>query len=196
MKMRAIIDLLEDTQAPKAKRMPREPRPEDLQAAVADGFDEKIWYHGTNRRFNAFRDPKGGGIDELGPGIYLTDERYVANAWAHKGGFIVSCVIRKGPLFDLSKLTFDQQTRRYGRGAVETLHAAHSEMMNDKFGPGSAYSEEEFLEFFRRRGRSLANLSLPYLGYVGGYDVYSQIPGQVVIFHPKDVRIIARAPGE
>lgn len=196
MDMRTLISLVEDAQPPKAKRMPREATPEAIQAALADGFDDKIWFHGTRRRFNAFRDPKGGGIDELGPGIYLTDKRFVANAWAHKGGFILSCVIRKGPLFDLNKLTFDRQTQRYGKGAVEELHAAHSKMMNDRFGPNSVYDDETFMSLFKRRGRELANLSLPYLGYIGGYDRYSQIPGQVVIFNPEDVRVIARAPGE
>lgn len=180
--MRKLMKLLEDAESkPKPPRMPRVVTDAMLAQASADGFDTKIWYHGTNRRFASFRQSKGGGVDELGRGIYLTDRIRYANMWAQTGGFVLSCVVRKGKLFDLETAKTD--------AGMRILYDAFN-----TYNPGWEY--DEFVDHFSKYDvASSIGRVLPSVGYVGAYDARSQIPGQVVIFKAEDVRILARVPG-
>lgn len=180
-----LRDLLE-------RRMPSAVKPADLEAAAAEGFDtSKVWFHGTGRRFNAFRDSREDGIDELGPGIYVTGHRYVANTWARKGGFILSCLIRKGPLFDMDKIDT--------REAKDLFVQGYKAKMIEKWGDDGTNDYGELFDYAMQGTRNryrLINYCMSGTEYVGGFKRHSQIPDQLVVYRIADVRIIAREKGE
>lgn len=169
--------------------MPNKVSPDAVSAAVADGFAPKIWYHGTRRRFDGFRIPSKPGIDELGPGVYLVPRWNTANWWARETGFILSCVIRSGPLFDLSKAE-DEDTRHL-------LLKGYNAVSIGRWGAGQTFDAELFATVWRQTTNRyrLINSCLSGAGFVGGYDDRSQIPDQIVVFKPEDVRILARSRG-
>lgn len=175
--------------------MPNAVKEADIAAAAAEGFDtSKIWFHGTGRRFNVFRDSKEDGIDELGPGIYVTGLRYVANAWARKGGFILSCVIRKGPLFNYEDLGTPATKEILWQG----WQTKYTEKWGDRDPAGLSSKDyrKHFEETLRSGGYRVVNYCLSGTDYVGGFKRLSQIPDQLVVYRTDDVRIIARAKGE
>jgi hypothetical protein len=174
-------------------RYPRQATADALTKAEELNFDvSKLWYHGTRRRFDGFRLPKETGIDELGPGVYLTSKQWLANTWARKGGFILICVIRNGPLFDLAQEknpeTMTILKQGYRQAAITqwgTQFAMKPEDIDDTF---------EYAWRDSRDRRRLLNNCLSGAGYIGAYE--SQIQGQVVVFKPDDVMIVARRGGE
>jgi hypothetical protein len=174
---------------------PRTPTADVLANAEQLGFDvSKLWYHGTRRRFDGFRLPKERGIDELGPGVYLTSKRWLANTWARKGGYVLTCVIRQGPLFDLAQLDRPD--------TMAVLAAGFRKAQEDRWGKAAeddrdTYGDDGFADAWKysRCPHALANTCLSAAGYVGGYKHASQIEGQVVVFRPEDVLIVARAGG-
>jgi hypothetical protein len=175
-------------------RYPRTATKELLSKAMGAGFDgSKIWFHGTRRRFDGFKLPRQRGIDELGPGVYLTSEKWLANTWARKGGFIVICVIRNGPLFDLADINSPKTMAVLKQG-----YRQHND--NQWSPPGSQVTDyDEVFDYMWRDNRyraQLINSCLSGAGYVGGFKHNSQIAGQVVIFNPDDVTIIARQGGQ
>jgi hypothetical protein len=67
----------------------------------------------------------------------------------------------------------------------------------DREGPGSAKDAAYvFKSEWERHGPRLVNRCLAGLGYIGAYKKDSQIPGQVVVFKPADVMIVARQGGQ
>lgn len=168
-----------------------------LARAEEMGFDtSKVWYHGTMRKtFKNFRVGKGG-IDELGPGVYFCGSETRAGTWGRPalGGRILACFIKRGKLYDYSKLRPCKQTADRTRNAeIERIHAYHTKYMNDHFAmPGvkSGYDLEDFIEFMRGRGVGDFNRFLAHAGYIGAVDHYSQIPDQVVVFDPTNIRSI------
>jgi hypothetical protein len=155
--------------------------------AEAQGFDTtRILYHGTNRRFTGFRLPKTRGYDELGQGVYVTDVKWLANTWARSKGFVLSCYIKKGPLLDLG----DREAK------MRAAYEGHCLFMDDTFGPdtNSRYDYDDFLDMAKRM--TDFNRFLAYTDFVGGYDASSQIRGQIVVFRPENVMIVAREAGE
>ena len=177
-------------------RLPRQAllRTCSAKAAQANFDIATLWYHGTRRRFDGFRLPKEQGIDELGPGVYLTGKQWLANTWARKGGFIVICVIRQGPTFDLADL---QQPETQA-----ILKHGYRQAANARWGKTFAMPDAELDDTFAyqwRDGRNrpgLINQCLAGAGYVGAYKQDSQIQGQIVVFKPEDVMIVARRGGE
>lgn len=178
------------------RRITKTISPAATSAAAAEGFDtSKIWFHGTTRSFRAFREPKEGGINELGVGVYLTDEWDYANTWARSGGFVYECYLRKGgEIFDYSK--------NMTKDAIRRAHQGHTEFMNKRYGPKGAYDYDSFVKHILSRsyidtlsGKRFAAQFLKWAGYMGAVDPTSQIPGQIVVFNPADVFIAARGAG-
>lgn len=164
-----------------------------LAKAEAAGFDvSKLWYHGTRKTFASFRLPRRDGIDELGKGVYVTQYAGTANVWAQGSGTVLACVIRKGPLIELSKLP--QGMQWYGGEQWEEVYRGYDKYMTAEFGPNST---PDYREFAERIGKGRIDLSKCYtaLGYVGATHQYSQIKGQAVIWNPKNVLIVGKAPG-
>lgn len=58
------------------------PRAQQLARAEAQGFDtSRVWYHGTQGNFPAFRPQRGA----YGRGVYVTRDMAKADAYANKG---------------------------------------------------------------------------------------------------------------
>lgn len=193
------VSMLCETSEIIAEKILRKPTQDALAEAEAEGFDgSKLWYHGTRRRFNAFELNKrnGGGFDELGQGIYLTAKKWLANTWAKDGGHLLTCVIRKGPLFDLEKIRHpdDATLELLSKGYIHYQETRWPHPTDKSY----KVTYENFLDAWKssRYRDSFANLCLSAAGYVGGYRVNSQIEGQVVVFKSEDVRIIARNGGK
>jgi hypothetical protein len=164
-----------------------------LAKAGAAGFDtSKLWYHGTRKQFSSFRLPKRDGIDELGKGVYVTEYVGTANVWAQGSGHILTCVVRKGPLIELSDLPVGQQW--YGGAKWEEVYRGYDIHMTKLFGPGSTPDYREFAERINRRQIKLSDCYAA-LGYIGATHTYSQIRGQAVIWNPKDIMIVGRVSG-
>jgi hypothetical protein len=171
-------------------RYPRAPSSDALSKAEQAGFDgSKLWYHGTRKRFDGFRLPKEPGIDELGPGVYVTSKQWLANTWARKGGFVLTCVVRHGKLFDLEQLKRPE--------TMAILASGYHQYQVDRWGDDSDHEQDfQYVWKNNRYQGSLANLCLSAAGYVGGYKHDSQIAGQIVVFKPDDVLIVARMGGQ
>jgi hypothetical protein len=176
-------------------KFPRKPSAEILTQAEQSGFDSsKLWFHGTRRRFDGFQLPKERGIDELGPGVYLTSIKWLANTWARERGFIVICVVRHGPIFDLATDLDNRQTQAI-------LLKGYIQFQNDRWGE-SSFDPKTIASTFvhawqgSRDQQRLANLCLSGAGYIGGFKHDSQIEGQIVVFKPDDVMIVAREGGQ
>lgn len=175
------------------RKIPKSIGDDIIADARARGFStDKVWYHGSRRRFTAFKAPReGAGVQELGSGIYLTGEWNYANTWAGPEGFVYECFLRDMDIFDHSKT----------QDLFKELHDRHSRMMDAKFGPGSAYDEEMFAELFKKilvrtiSGPRLDSEFLKKIGYHAAIDPRSQIPDQICVFNPEDIFIAARAPG-
>lgn len=170
-------------------------------------FDNsKLWFHGSGAKFNKFRAGKDHkGVNEMGTGIYLTDRWSTANAWAGKGGYVYACHLRKGPIWDFQARPTLEDAKRF--------HEAHTRHMDSLYGPGSAYTFEDFLKdtlkvmhprdlaqgygppLFQHTPRASANWLLKLAGYVGAQDRNTQIRGQIIVFDPKDVKIVERQDG-
>lgn len=165
-----------------------------LASAAQGGFDTtKLWFHGTRKRFNDFRLSRERGIDELGPGVYLTDQKWLANTWAREGGLIAICVVRRGPLFDLEQVGRPEVVEKMREAYV---HHSLDEWFGDKPDDAADYSAKHFDELLAGRDpKRVVNLCLRLMGYIGAFKHQSQIEGQIVVFQPSDVMIIARQPG-
>jgi hypothetical protein len=175
--------------------------PKKLDAAKADGFlTDKVWYHGTKRRFSNFRAPKGRGIDELGKGIYITQFVGTANVWAQGQGLILACVLREGKLVELSEVPKSGLWHRGNQGHDVWQEAYQGYLIY----LAREYQEvnleaptQEYREFAEEMNRGKISLSrcLAEVGYIGATDRYSQIRAQAVIWNPEDIRVIGRMPG-
>jgi hypothetical protein len=156
----------------------------DADFDTLDFDNETIWYHGSQKRIKKFRKPTRDG--ELGIGIYLTTNKFYANTWARKDGFIMECYIRRGPVIDLSQ----PMTPRLER----EIYDRHCVMMRNLYGEDGVYSLFDFKRHIL--SRPFTNASWSRLGYIGAIDPRSQIPGQIVIFEPENVKVIGISPGE
>ena len=171
-------------------RYPKSPSNEALMNAEQSGLDTtNLWYHGTLRRFDGFRLPKTEGIDELGPGVYVTKKKWLANTWAREKGFILTCVVKKGPLFDFEKIN-DPQT-------FKILKDGYNKFQKERW--GSKPSDDDFFKHVWDESLNqsrMANFCLSSAGYIGGFKHNSQIEGQIVVFKPEDAMIVAREKGQ
>ncbi len=189
-----------------------ESRPEDV------GFDgSKLWFHGTTATLN-FRAFKAGvrGVDELGVGMYFTDDASVAAAWAGRvgeGGRIVPVVLRKGEVFDLAKpVDYDALARRLRHRHPDVeVHREAAQIRAGKY--VTEWSEQEraiinragqeswkawllesdaalasHIQESRRRAGGRWTAWLDRAGYVGAVNRNSQVPGQIVVFDPRNIR--------
>jgi GNAT superfamily N-acetyltransferase len=180
------------------------------QAARAAGFDTSItYYHGTTARdfkgFNAGRN----GVDELGPGIYLTSDASYAQAWAGRPGMlgrIIPALLKKGDLFDksspvdylaLARRIQEQNTATEGeRQAKNIREKSVTQWTQEESHIVNAASNELWRTWLLEPAKDLAahikrsdlNLWLARAGYVGATNKNSQIPGQVVVFEGKNLR--------
>lgn len=183
-----------DAAAPVDPRFPRNSngppiRPAAIAKAAAEGFDiSRVWYHGSAKRIGKFR--KGTADRELGPGIYLADSWEHAWSWSWSDGYVMSCYIREGEMFDLTM--FDAPK------VMRDLYQRHIAYMRQRWGDDSPESMSDFkkrLQSIRRSGE-IVNRWLKQLGFVGAYDHTSQIIGQVVVFDSADVRVVAATSGD
>jgi len=187
-------DILTELNDPKMDIDPRQ-----LTKAAAEGFViDRIWYHGTKNKFSKFREPKGGGIDELGKGIYVTSSISAANAFANVrgGGDILACVLKNDRLFELS--TLPQGMSWSGEGLWGELLDAYNRHLDKHFSiPSMGVKEQIDREEFHKRVKSNANTiptALREMGYIGATSRYSQIKGQAVVWNPHDIKIVGKMP--
>jgi hypothetical protein len=180
-------------------KFPRTPSADMLAKAEQAGFDvSKLWYHGTRRRFDDFKLPVTNTprIEELGPGVYVTAKKWLANTWARERGFVLTCVVRKGPLFNLAT------TKNPAPETFNILLGGYAKYQNEHWphpdGKRMEITLDDFMYDWKisRDHKRLVNLSLAGAGYIGGYDRDSQIEAQIVVFEPEDVMIMARFGGE
>lgn len=163
-------------------------------AAEAAGFDtSQKWYHGTaaKRNFKTFKAGKGG-VDELGPGVYFTSKPEYANAWARgDGGRVMPVYLRRGDVFDLGEF---RRTRGVGPRSESDarwfLPLARRVLASDRLPPTLAKAtEQDIADRIRATPREI-NRWLDLAGYVGARDEDSQVPGQIVVFRPENIRSV------
>lgn len=157
------------------------------------GFGEKLWFHGSTKAFKTFRGGSEKGINELGKGIYFTGKWNYANTWAREGGYVYECYIRDGWIYNYDKPMTPEIKKR--------LHVGHSDHMREIYGEGGVYDFDYFCKTFLSKERNdmlsveLGSKFLPMAGYVGAIKPDSQIPDQIVVWHPGDIVIARRGPG-
>ncbi|WP_295681365.1 hypothetical protein, partial [uncultured Nevskia sp.] len=170
-----------------------------LERAREMGFDtETVWYHGTSASdFSAFKVDKGG-VNELGAGVYFFAKPtspgmyfYSGEAGGLQGGRIIPVYVRQGDLFNYGRFR-DKQTPAIREMVLN--EAIDRFVANNKRG----YTAEDrdlvvgmFRDALSRTGD--INGFLMQAGYVGAVDKYSQMPDQLVIFDPANVRSINAA---
>ena len=166
----------------------------DAEAAEAAGFDASVtYYHGTTAKdFKSFRYGKDG-VDELGPGIYVTSDPWYAEAWAGRsqlelGGRIIPVVLKRGDLFDMGVLR--QAWSGVQAEQNEQVWKPLAQRIIDKHNGNYAgwNNAAELAERIKDIGRQQMNEVLHLAGYVGAFNKNSQIPGQVVIFDARNIR--------
>ena len=176
---------------PKFSKPKRDPK----EQAEADGFDtSKVYYHGTTaaKDFKTFR-PGKGGVNELGPGVYVTDQKMYAEMWARgDGGRVLPLWLKKGDIYDL-----DMHKRKAGLPeALRDVWIPLAKRIRERPELSSELQRtwdeapiEEHAERLREIAKSGAlNETLERAGYIGAKNEYSQIPGQVVLFAKGSIR--------
>jgi len=183
-----------------------------MARAAEQGFDtERTLYHGTTaaKDFKALKAGKGG-IDELGKGIYATTRADHAEAWARdEGGRIMPLHIRKvaknengdvtaAGLFDYRALTNSTHftrpammmsiAQRIKKRGADAIRAGDDELMKAAIDAPVEELAQRIDDTHRLQGRDGLNHCLDRAGYIGAKDEYSQIPGQVVVFDPANIR--------
>lgn len=187
----------------------------ERNAAEAAGFDSTAtWLHGTTKKFTGFKVGKGG-VDELGPGVYFTKTPTYADAWSGggrvEGGQTVRAFIKKGDLFDKSQkvdylalaqrlkeknpVTEGERRAREIRAAKDVTEwtAEESKVVNDaSMEPWRSWLLESDADLAKQieRGAKAGGLNdwLSRAGYIGATNKNSQVPDQVVVFDPKNIR--------
>ena len=149
--------------------------------AAGAGFDtSKVWYHGSNNKIvKRFRKSPGTGIDELGSGIYFADTVRIAYHWALDDGYIICAYLRAGDYLDLQKVKSKE------KHTILDLYKRHCKMMIAKWGKGNEYKPKQFMKLLIE-----GYVSFDKLGYIGAYDHTSQIPGQIIVYSPDDIKIV------
>jgi cytochrome c556 len=190
--MQSLYDRLpERAFAPSALPMDEASR---MGRAKEMGFDtDRTLYHGTSTpdNFESFR-PSKDGYNELGTGAYFFDKTDAPGLGYYSGevgqrdhGRVIPTYAKGGDYFDFGKFR-DRQTNARERMLNEAV---------DRFAErntlGYTAADKELIrtlfdDALARRGD--INPLLKEAGYVGGFDKYSQMPDQVVIFDPKNVR--------
>ncbi len=193
-------------------RQVMESRPEDA------GFDgSKLWFHGTtaSRNFRSFK-AGAGGVDELGSGIYFTSDASVAQAWAGRmgeGGRIVPVVLRKGEMLDLSEpvdyialarrirgrypdvdvhreaalIRAEKSVTEWSQLEQQVINRAGEEPWKDWLLEGDE-DLATHIKASRRRSGGRWTAWLDRAGYLGAFNRNSQVPGQIVVFDPRNIR--------
>lgn len=176
------------------------------EAAEASGFNTDItYYHGTaaKKDFKKFKVGRGG-VDELGPGVYVTTLPHLAGSWAgyslEDGGRVLPLYIRDGDLFDIGEFRRNAKDWRDLVPLAQRLKNSNEALSTQEsmtaptdelWKTWLAESDENLAKhLFSMRRPAEINVWLSRAGYVGAYDGQSQIPGQVVVFKPDDVRSI------
>jgi Large polyvalent protein associated domain 22 len=186
----------------------------EREAAEAAGFDSStLWLHGTaaTANFKGFKVGKKG-VNELGPGIYFTKASVYADAWSGggrvAGGRTIPAFIKKGDLFDLSQKAdhralarrlkehnpvtdaeVQAKNIRSSKSATEwTTEEAKviADTSADLWRLWLLESDEDLATHIEKSGS--LNTWLSRAGYVGAFNPNSQVPDQVVVFDPKDIR--------
>jgi hypothetical protein len=172
---------------------------EHLLSENINEFSDKVYYHGTANKTN-FRRFKVGtdGVDDLGPGIYVTPDPDLAAWWARaEGGRIMPLRIRKGDYFDLNRFV-DYSAHKGIFQELANRVAAFDPLPKPWGWPGTPrMSAKEIAADMYDRWQSsndrarTTNYFLRAAGYIGAYDRDSQFgERQIVIFDPKNIRSV------
>ena len=96
---------------------------------------------------------------------------------------IIPCFIRKGDIFDYGRFQ-DKQTNAH-RAMKDKLHQRYIQITGK-------HDFDNIIEPMIRHGINKSKLSefVKICGYIGAIDSNSQIPSQIVIFDPKNIRSI------
>ena len=174
-------------------------RDEQLARAEQLGFDtSQVWYHGTTaKNFKQFKSGKNG-FDELGPGIYLSRKTGETYFWSRgEGGRTIPCFIRKGPIWDWDKWeqAVENKNNRGNDTQYKTLMLpiiqSWQAMMIDKWGPeGGKTNLQDGWDQMDRSFRKNSNYYLKKAGFIGALKRSSQLPSQIVVFDPNDIRSV------
>jgi hypothetical protein len=168
-----------------------------MERAREMGYDtDTVWKHGTNKPIRQFKKPRANsGYNELGPGTYLTREDAVSNIYASgNGGNVIPVHVKGGDYFDYSRFVSEPKSA--------ALEIAHKMRENRELAPDNLRisgwldaSPEDHADFMRRAIQNdmdgTAKQSfLQWAGYKGAYDPTSQVPDQLVVFNPQDIRSV------
>ena len=158
------------------------------------GFDvDRPLYHGTTspEDFSEFK-PSSERYNELGQGAYFFNRPDAPGMGFYSGevgrvdnGRIIPAYAKKGDYFDFGRFRDTQTNAR--ANMVDEAVQRFIEHNNLGYKPGDEpMVRDMFQHALATRGD--INGLLKQAGYVGGFDKYSQMPDQTVIFDPKNVR--------
>ena len=168
---------------------------QEQTAAEAAGFDTSTeWLHGTTaKNFRAFK-PGKGGVNELGPGVYFTKQEMYAKTWARgENGRVIRTYLKRGDLFDYGKpvdyLALARRLKAHNAAlSTDESMTAPNEALWRTWLNESDKELAGHLKSFAPKGD--LNTWLDRAGYIGAVDANSQIPDQVVVFDPKNIRSV------
>jgi len=173
-------------------------RDEQIAQAEALGFDtSKVYYHGTTRNFRKFKPGREDrGVNELGLGVYLATDTWHASAWANaEKGQVYPCFVRKGPVWDWDVYLRANDSER--KSLLAPIVKGWVRMMNDQFSITgySGASMEDGWELVQRLfdvwwPSESSNKFLKWGGFIGSVKKDSQVPTQICVFDPSDIRSI------
>lgn len=183
--------------------------PDLMAKAEAQGFDtSRLWYHGTRSKamFKSFKLPKKSkNGEELGQGVYVTKYPGTANVWAQGNGQVITCVLRKGKLFEMSTLnqtaifsSHPDKDDRYADPMWREIYRGFTLLMKGyESSPGANDAHGGYDDFVKRLANHTLDLGrcLAQIGYIGVTSRNSQIRGQAVIWDANDVMIVGRTSG-
>lgn len=161
-----------------------------MRRAEEMGLDTTPFYHGTTaaRDFTKFNPTRGAktGFNELGVGIYAAPEAWRAESWARgEGGRILPLLVPKerANYDQLSRMLLEPSNLGYFRPLDDLVERV---VKNDPQWRGNERLLVEQLRDIRRlQGTSAVAKKAGYKA-VQSYD--SQVPGQVMVFDPRNVR--------
>ena len=162
------------------------------QNAEKSGFDTMaIWYHGTQvqQDFSTFKVGKGG-VNELGPGIYVTRDPKVAETYAGKHGRIIPLYVKRGDVFDAAEF------RRANLGSdAGYMNLANKILKNspDSYShlfSGDDTTDDKILKVCAAIRNRITNSLLELAGYIGKTTSVgsTQIEDQMVVFSPRSLK--------
>ncbi len=165
-----------------------------MDRAKAMGFDiDYNALHGTaaEKDFQSFKVGKGG-VDELGKGIYFTDQPIYANAWAQtiQDGRVIPAIVKGGEYYDLAKEPDYVDLAARIQNRMKSGEQMHKDPNIDSMMKTWADADvQDYANSIKDQWKHDTNAVLERAGYVGANTSgYQQVPGQRVVFNPSNIR--------